>query len=117
LSLHATFVRSDPGRGRSFGVEPADHRRAGVGDRYPYAEPAGIERDNFVDRVGVWMRSHVRLSIELVFANHALATVDLGFDMVLQDAFGFGEPLHDRISAAGACIGVATGREPDTLPD
>lgn len=83
MSLHATFMRSDPGRGRSLAVEPANRCRAGVRDRYPYAKAAGIERDDFVDRLGMWMRSHVRLSIELIFANHALATVALGFDMVL----------------------------------
>ena len=73
MSLHATLVRSDPGR--SPGPEPADRRRAGVQDRHLYTEPTGIKQDDFVDRLRMWMRFHARLSIELVFANHALASV------------------------------------------
>jgi hypothetical protein len=111
-------VRGDPAHRRSLGFKPADRRRAGIRDQHPYAKPAtGIERDDFIGRPRMRMRSHIRLSIELVFANHALATVDLGFDLVLQDACGFGERPHDRISAARAYIGVAIGGEPDTLPD
>jgi hypothetical protein len=58
-----------------------------------------------------------RLSIELVFANHALSPIDHRFDMVLQDAAGFGERFHDLISAACARICVAIGCESDVLPD
>jgi hypothetical protein len=81
-----------------------------------YAEAAGIEQNDFVDRLGMWMRSHVRLSIELVLANHTLPPIDHCFDMVLQDAAGFGERFHDGISAACAWICVAIGCEPDVLP-
>src|SRR5262252_3365377 len=81
------------------------------------AESANFKQNDFVDRLGVWMRSHVRLSIELVFANHALSPIDHRFDMVLQDAAGFGERFHDLISAACARICVAIGCEPDVLPD
>ena len=115
--MYAGFVRNDPGLGRGLAVETANRRRVGVRDRDLYAEPASIEQDNFVDGLGVRMRPHVRLSIELVFANHALLPIDLRFDMVLQDATGFGERFHDRISAACAGVGVAIGCEPDILPD
>jgi hypothetical protein len=118
LSLHATLVRGDPGRCRSFRFKPADRRWAGIRDRHPYAKAAdGIKRDDVIGRLRMWMRSHLHLSIELVFASHALATVDLGFDLVLQDASSFGERPHDRVSAARASIGVAIWGEPDTLPD
>jgi hypothetical protein len=83
LGLYAAFVRSYPGLGRSLGVEIADRRWVGARYRDLHAEPAGIQPDDFVDRLGVWMRSHVRLWIELVFANHALAAIDLRFDVVL----------------------------------
>jgi hypothetical protein len=86
LGLYAGFVRGDPGLSRGLGVEAADRRRIGVRDGDPYAEATSIEDHDFVDRLGVRMRSHVRLSIELVFANHALAPIDLRFDMVLQHA-------------------------------
>ena len=48
----------------------------GSGSENPYAEPASIKWDDFIDRLGVRMRSHVRVSIELVFANHALSPID-----------------------------------------
>ena len=84
--MDAGFVRSNPGLGRGLAGETADCRRVGARDRDLYAEPASVKRDNFVDRLGVRMRSHARLSIELVFANHALSPIDLRFDMVLQHA-------------------------------
>jgi hypothetical protein len=80
-------------------------------------EPATIKRDDFVDRLGVRMRPRVRLSIELIFANHALSPIELRFDMVLQDAAGFGERFHDRISTACARVAVPIGCKPDVLPD
>jgi hypothetical protein len=117
LGLYAGFVQSDPGLSRSLGIKTADRRRVGIWDRNLYAEPASIEQDDFVGRFGVWMRSHVRLSIELVFANHALSPIDLCFHMVLQDAAGFGERFHNCISAACALIRVSIRCEPDTLTD
>ena len=117
LGLYAGFVRSDPGLSRGLGVKTADRRRVGIRDRDLYAEPASIEQDDFIGRLGVWVRSHARLSIELVFANHALSPIDHRFDMVLQDAAGFGERFHDLIRAACAWICVAIGCEPDVLPD
>ena len=110
-------MRSDPGLGRGLAVETADRRRVGARDRDLYAEPASIKRDNFVDRLGVRMRSHVRLSIELVFANYALSPIELRFDVVLQDAAGFGERFDNSVSAACTWICVAIGYEPDVLPD
>jgi hypothetical protein len=53
------------------------------------------------------MRPHARLSIELVFVNHPLATVDLRIDTVFQDTFGRGERLDDLVSRAGAPVGPA----------
>jgi hypothetical protein len=117
LGLYAGFMQSDPGLSRGLAVETADRRRVGIWDRNLYAEPAGIEQDDFVGRFGVWMRSHVRLSIELVFAHHALSPIDLCFDMILQDAAGFRERFHNCVSAAGAWICVSIRCEPDALTD
>ena len=117
MALYAGFVHSDPGLSRGLGVETADRRRVGIRDGNLYAEPAGIEQDDFVDRLGVWVRSHVRLSIELVFANYALSPIELRFDVVLQDAAGFGERFDNSVSAACTWICVAIGYEPDVLPD
>ena len=86
LGPHAGFVRSDPGLGSGLGIETADRRRIGIRDRNLYAEATGIEQNDFVDRLGVWMRSHVRLSIELVLANHPLSPIEPRLHMVLQDA-------------------------------
>lgn len=57
-SLNAAFMGSDPGFGGSLRREAADRRRAGIRDRNLHAEPASIHRNNFVQCLGVGVRSH-----------------------------------------------------------
>ena len=58
LGLHPVLVRGDPRLSCSLGVETADCGWVGVRDGNLYAEPTNVKRHNFIDCLGVWVRSH-----------------------------------------------------------
>lgn len=59
LAFNAAFVSGDPRFGSRRRFKAADGRRAGHRRRNLHAKSAGDKGDNFVDRLGVWMGSHI----------------------------------------------------------